>query len=44
MIDGLWLRRGHSSTDMWLAEAKLLLIEYVERMLGAEVVAKLKAG
>ncbi|MGV3548158.1 transcriptional regulator BetI [Rhizobium sp.] len=44
MIDGLWLRRGHSETDMWLNEAKLLLVEYAERMLGAEVLARLKAG
>ena len=44
MIDGLWLRRGHSETDMWLDEPKLLLIEYVEKMLGADVVATLKAG
>jgi TetR/AcrR family transcriptional repressor of bet genes len=44
MIDGLWLRRGHSETDMWLDEAKCLLIEYVEKMLGKEVVATLKAG
>lgn len=44
MIDGLWLRRGHSETDMWLDEAKILLVEYIERMLGAEVVRRLKAG
>jgi transcriptional repressor BetI len=44
MIDGLWLRRGHSETDMWLDEAKLLLVEYIETMLGAEVVGKLRAG
>lgn len=42
MIDGLWLRRGHSETDMWLDEARLLLVEYVEKMLGPEVVAALK--
>ena len=44
MIDGLWLRRGHSETDMWLDEARVLLIEYCERMLGDAVVAGLKAG
>lgn len=44
MIDGLWLRRGHSETDMWLYEAKLLLVEYVEKMLGADIVERLKAG
>lgn len=44
MIDGLWLRRGHSETDMWLDEAKLLLVQYIERMLGREIVAALKAG
>ena len=43
MIDGLWLRRGHSDTDMWLDEARRLLVEYAETMLGAEVVATLKA-
>lgn len=44
MVDGLWLRRGHSETDMWLDEARLLMVEYAEKMLGPEVVAKLKAG
>jgi TetR/AcrR family transcriptional repressor of bet genes len=44
MIDGLWLRRGHSETDMWLDEAKLLLVQYIERMLGRDIVAALKAG
>lgn len=44
MIDGLWLRRGHSDTDMWLDEARLLLVEYAEAMLGVEVVGRLKAG
>lgn len=43
MIDGLWLRRGHSETDIWLAEAKLLLVEYVETMLGPEKVTLLKS-
>jgi TetR/AcrR family transcriptional repressor of bet genes len=42
MIDGLWLRRGHSEADIWLEEAKLLLTEYTERMLGPELVATLK--
>lgn len=44
MIDGLWLRRGHSDTDMWLDEARLLLVEYIEKMLGRDIVASLKAG
>lgn len=44
MIDGLWLRRGHSDTDMWLDEARSLLMEYVEKMLGPDIVAALKAG
>ncbi|RYE57051.1 MAG: transcriptional regulator BetI [Rhizobiaceae bacterium] len=44
MIDGLWLRRGHSETDMWLDEAKLLLVQYIERMLGRDIVTALKAG
>ncbi|MDQ0323260.1 transcriptional repressor BetI [Pararhizobium capsulatum DSM 1112] len=42
MIDGLWLRRGHSETDMWLEEAKLLLTEYTEKMLGDKLVETLK--
>jgi TetR/AcrR family transcriptional regulator, transcriptional repressor of bet genes len=43
MIDGLWLRRGHSETDMWLEEARLLLIEYIEKALGPDVIAVLRA-
>lgn len=43
MIDGLWMRRGHSEEDMWLSEAKLLLVEYVEQSLGADMVRMLKA-
>jgi TetR/AcrR family transcriptional repressor of bet genes len=43
MIDGLWLRRGHSETDMWLDEARTLLIGYVERMLGPEICAQLRS-
>ncbi|MBL0374377.1 transcriptional regulator BetI [Rhizobium sp. KVB221] len=42
MIDGLWLRRGHAERDIWLEEAKLLLVEYCEKMLGDELVARLK--
>jgi transcriptional repressor BetI len=42
MIDGLWLRRGHSEEGIRLSEAKLLLVEYVERSLGSETVRRLK--
>ena len=42
MLDGLWLRRGHSEKDIWLEEAKLLMTEYTEKMLGPRVVAALK--
>lgn len=44
LLDGLWLRRGHSETDMWLDEAKLLLTEYTEKMLGPALVATLKTS
>ncbi len=44
MIDGLWLRRAHSEKDMWLDEAKLLLTEYSEKMLGEAMVRVLKAS
>jgi TetR/AcrR family transcriptional regulator, transcriptional repressor of bet genes len=44
MLDGFWLRRGHSEADISLAEAKLLLTEYAEKMLGEEMVRALKAA
>ncbi|GLR49555.1 transcriptional regulator BetI [Shinella yambaruensis] len=41
MIDGLWLRRGHADIDLSLEEAKTILIEYVGKALGPEVVRPL---
>ncbi|UVK43965.1 transcriptional regulator BetI [Mesorhizobium sp. AR07] len=41
LIDGLWLRRGHSE-DLTAAEAISLLTEYAERTLGAKIVNKLR--
>ncbi len=43
MVDGLWLRRGYSDDDMWLEEAKGILVEYVERSLGAGIIGELKS-
>ena len=42
MLDGLWLRRGHSATDIDLPQATSLLIDYAEKMLGVELTAQLK--
>ena len=44
MLDGFWLRRGHSDDDISLEQAKFLLTEYTEKMLGEEMIAKLKAA
>jgi transcriptional repressor BetI len=44
MLDGFWLRRGHSEADVSLDQAKLLLTEYAEKMLGEEMVRTLKAS
>lgn len=41
MIDGLWLRRGHADIDLSLEEAKSILVEYVEKALGTEIVQTL---
>jgi TetR/AcrR family transcriptional repressor of bet genes len=41
MIDGLWLRRGHADIDLSLEEAKSILVEYVEKALGPEIVRPL---
>ncbi|MCD1266778.1 transcriptional regulator BetI [Shinella sp. AETb1-6] len=38
MIDGLWLRRGHADIDLSLAQAKSVLIDYVEKALPHEVI------
>ena len=42
MLDGFWLRRGHSDDDISRLEARTLLIEYSEKMLGADMISKLK--
>ncbi|MGX8010533.1 transcriptional regulator BetI [Mesorhizobium sp. ORM8.1] len=42
MLDGFWLRRGHSNDDISHLEARALLVEYSEKMLGAGMVSKLK--
>ena len=44
MLDGFWLRRGHSDTDISLDEAKWLLTEYTEKMLGEALITELKAA
>jgi transcriptional repressor BetI len=44
MLDGLWLRRGHSEEDIGLNSAKALLTEYTVKMLGEELVERLKAA
>jgi transcriptional repressor BetI len=43
MLDGLWLRRGHSNEDVTYMQARTILVEYVEKMLGEEKTARLKA-
>ncbi|MCL4676416.1 MAG: transcriptional regulator BetI [Pararhodobacter sp.] len=42
MLDGFWLRRGHCDGDIPHLQARALLVEYSERMLGAELTARLK--
>lgn len=42
LVDGLWLRRGYSDDDMWLEEAKLLLVEYIDKCLGEDIVRRLR--
>lgn len=44
MLDGFWLRRGHSDDDISLEEAIALLTEYTEKMLGDEMIERLKAS
>jgi transcriptional repressor BetI len=44
MLDGFWLRRGHSEDDITLEEARALLTDYTIRMLGDEMVGELKAS
>jgi transcriptional repressor BetI len=43
MLDGFWLRRGHADGDISQMEARALLVEYCECMLGADMTARLKA-
>ena len=42
MLDGFWLRRGHSDEAISHLEARALLVEYSEKMLGSGMVSKLK--
>lgn len=42
MLDGFWLRRGHADEDISQMQARALLVEYSERMLGADMTARLK--
>jgi TetR/AcrR family transcriptional repressor of bet genes len=44
MLDGFWLRRGHADEDISVEEAKQLLTEYSEKMLGSEMIERLKAA
>lgn len=41
MLDGFWLRRGHSD-DISHLEARALIVEYSEKMIGLGRVSKLK--
>jgi transcriptional repressor BetI len=43
MLDGIWLRRGHSDADISLAQAKQLLTLYAENSLGSAIVERLKS-
>lgn len=43
MLDGIWLRRGHSDVDISLAQAKQLLTRYTENSLGAAIVDRLQS-
>jgi transcriptional repressor BetI len=42
MLDGFWLRRGHADADISQMQARALLVEYSEQMLGADMTARLK--
>jgi TetR/AcrR family transcriptional repressor of bet genes len=44
MLDGFWLHRGHEEEDISAEQAKRLLTEYSEKMLGADMVERLKAA
>jgi transcriptional repressor BetI len=43
MLDGIWLRCGHSDVDISLAQAKQLLTRYTENSLGAAIVDRLQS-
>jgi TetR/AcrR family transcriptional repressor of bet genes len=43
MLDGIWLRRGHSNADISLAQGKQLLTRYTENSLGASIVGRLQS-
>lgn len=43
MLDGLWLRRGHSNEDVTYMQARIILVEYAEKILGEEMTSRLKA-
>ncbi len=43
MLDGIWLRRGHSDADISLAQGKQLLTRYTENSLGAAIFDRLQA-
>lgn len=43
LLDGLWLRRGHSNEDVTYMQARVILVEYAERILGEEKTSRLKA-
>lgn len=42
MLDGLWLRRGHSNDDVTYLQARVVLVEYCEKILGEDKTSKLK--
>lgn len=43
MLDGIWLRRGHSDADISLVQGKQLLTRYAENSLGTAIVGRLQA-
>ncbi len=43
MLDGIWLRRGHSDADITLAQGKQLLARYAENSLGEVVIKRLQS-
>ena len=43
LLDGLWLRRGHSNEDVTYMQARIILVEYAEKILGEEMTSRLKA-